>query len=428
MAINLKQILTSDTDNIKLDKVNYNFDQLVANGGGPQGNQGAIGDTGYIGVKGDQGFQGDQGFKGDQGNTGNSGLDLWKTNEGSASNSTIDTLVPIHDVSASAPLPNPPSVVIGYRSDEPQYDDVEVDAQLVINRNNNFNSNLELGVGTSLESYRFTMDYNAVDDVVTLTKSFTGGSNNIVNEIADEFIWSDSSNDLVTLDINGLDVSVDSKLNKVTVDGSLKISTGNPGTDKIAVSTNAQGSVAFKSISELGGIIPVGTIISMNPATFNNNSNFTNAETFPAVTTPIEITVGRGVGSYAGWYLCNGKTWTDGANNYIAPDLNSYSYTIDEDIVGTGATRQGGRITTNTDTHLVGGSDSSLVATFNTNTAEYTITGNTTSGEATLNSASGGTTYIIKRLPQIIYFGASDLYWQDAGTITGSTGSSTQTN
>ena len=36
MAINLKQILISDTDNIKLDKVNYNFDQLVANGGGPQ--------------------------------------------------------------------------------------------------------------------------------------------------------------------------------------------------------------------------------------------------------------------------------------------------------------------------------------------------------------------------------------------------------
>lgn len=38
MAINLKQISLSDTNNIKLDKVNYNFDQLVANGG-PQGFQ-----------------------------------------------------------------------------------------------------------------------------------------------------------------------------------------------------------------------------------------------------------------------------------------------------------------------------------------------------------------------------------------------------
>ena len=43
IPINLKQILQSDTQQEKLDKVNYNFDQLVANGGGPMGATGSIG-------------------------------------------------------------------------------------------------------------------------------------------------------------------------------------------------------------------------------------------------------------------------------------------------------------------------------------------------------------------------------------------------
>ena len=49
MALNLKQIFVADSDQIKLDKVNYNFDQLVANGGGPQGPQGIQGPTGMTG-------------------------------------------------------------------------------------------------------------------------------------------------------------------------------------------------------------------------------------------------------------------------------------------------------------------------------------------------------------------------------------------
>ena len=53
MPISLKHInYTSDSDTIKLDKVNYNFDQLVANGGGPRGPQGAVGQTGPQGNTG----------------------------------------------------------------------------------------------------------------------------------------------------------------------------------------------------------------------------------------------------------------------------------------------------------------------------------------------------------------------------------------
>ena len=44
MAINIQEILhPSDSDSIKFEKINYNFDQLVVNGGGPAGPKGDIG-------------------------------------------------------------------------------------------------------------------------------------------------------------------------------------------------------------------------------------------------------------------------------------------------------------------------------------------------------------------------------------------------
>jgi len=70
MAINIKEILTNDSDVIKVDKTNYNFDQLVANGGGPIGIKGQKGELGGVGTTGAKGEKGDEGVKGDTGATG----------------------------------------------------------------------------------------------------------------------------------------------------------------------------------------------------------------------------------------------------------------------------------------------------------------------------------------------------------------------
>ena len=70
MAINIQEILhPSDSDSIKFSKINYNFDQLVVNGGGPAGPKGEIGNTGSTGLTGQQGVTGDKGSKGDSGET-----------------------------------------------------------------------------------------------------------------------------------------------------------------------------------------------------------------------------------------------------------------------------------------------------------------------------------------------------------------------
>ena len=77
MAINIKEILhPSDSDSIKFEKVNYNFDQLLANGGGPQGIQGTKGEQGADGATGVKGQKGELGTTGAKGETGTA-ITLW---------------------------------------------------------------------------------------------------------------------------------------------------------------------------------------------------------------------------------------------------------------------------------------------------------------------------------------------------------------
>jgi hypothetical protein len=68
MAINIQEILhPSDSDNIKFEKINYNFDQILANGGGLEGSKGQKGSQGIQGLTGADGATGPQGQKGESG-------------------------------------------------------------------------------------------------------------------------------------------------------------------------------------------------------------------------------------------------------------------------------------------------------------------------------------------------------------------------
>jgi hypothetical protein len=62
--INILNVLQGDNQSTIVDKLNYNFDQILSAGGGPQGQQGLIGPTGPIGPQGPQGVQGLQGASG----------------------------------------------------------------------------------------------------------------------------------------------------------------------------------------------------------------------------------------------------------------------------------------------------------------------------------------------------------------------------
>ena len=57
MAITIKELLAADTISQASDKINFNFDQLLLNGGGPVGPPGIIGPPGPIGGRGIRGSQ-----------------------------------------------------------------------------------------------------------------------------------------------------------------------------------------------------------------------------------------------------------------------------------------------------------------------------------------------------------------------------------
>lgn len=421
MAINLKQILLSDTDNIKLEKVNYNFDQIVANGGGPQG---VVGDPGAMGYQGVTGYQGDQGIPGEQGfqgADGDSGELVWKENLGSASK----TILPIHDALTN---PNAPTIAIGYKSNSQFYDNgVEESTSLLINKDSVLQNNLELRTEGSLDAafyYRLRTD-GGIHTMQTGFKLNSGTA--VLNQYASEWNWisETTQNTLITLDSNKLQVDIESEFNEpVSINNTLKISGTNSGAaaDKIAVSVDSDGTVDFKSIDEIGGVVPIGTIVSVDP-TFFNSSNFKLAETNVTAPSdaPIEIRVGSGINNFAGWYLCNGKTWNNGLDpatvgyiGYATEDLNSFSYSIDENPTTIDPNSQGEADVTNNSVPLIGGADVTMAATYSS--PNYNISGTVQTTSQPISSDSNGTTFILKRLPQIIYLGTEDLFWQDKGT------------
>ena len=421
MAINLKQILLSDTDNIKLEKVNYNFDQIVANGGGPQG---VVGDPGAMGYQGVTGYQGDQGIPGEQGfqgADGDSGELVWKENLGSASK----TILPIHDALTT---PNAPTIAIGYKSNSQFYiNEVEESTSLLINKDDVLQNNLELRTEGSLDAfyYRLRTDSSSIHTMQTGFKLISGTA--VLNQYASEWNWisETTQNTLITLDSTKLQVDIESEFNEpVSINNTLKISGTNSGAavDKIAISTDADGTIDFKSIDEIGGVVPIGTIVSVDPAFFNS-SNFKLTETNVTAPSdaPIEIRVGSGINNFAGWYLCNGQTWSNGLDpatigyiGYQTEDLNSFSYSIDENPATIDPDSQGEVNVTNNSVPLIGGADVAMAATYSA--PNYNISGTVQTSSQPISSDSGGTTFILKRLPQIIYLGTEDLFWQDKGT------------
>ena len=287
MAINLKQISTSDSDNIKLDKVNYNFDQLVANGGGPQGPLGPKGDTGFQGVMGPQGFQGTMGFQGDVGQPGANTASYWIRKDGDNSSLTTDTLFPDTPTSAL----NPPVISIGFLSTDPEYNthqpinNTQSPYQWIINRKNHFYSNLRFKSSDVLDNYfDFKISYDSSVNKTTFRMSFK----ELGAAIPSRIVWS-ADNHIFRSNVNGtsiLDISTNSIvfdrdahfLSPVKINSELYIEDPSAGVDKIATSVDANGLVKFKSIQELGGTVPYGTIISILPDVFTATNCFINSQ------------------------------------------------------------------------------------------------------------------------------------------------------
>ena len=441
IPINLKQILQSDTQQEKLDKVNYNFDQLVANGGGPMGATGSIGETGFQGATGDDGPQGIDGPQGFQGPADASNNSKWKDGAiwyNGALN--IKTIVPEHELAGPATQVNfpPTNVLLGYASNDDEYNDLNLisgylNSVLLINKNSNYHdSNIRLISEKGTDKYLdiALTNYPALSSIGEQSVlEFKFASSVAAGEYrwnADTYIINDvNDNEMMSMDaINGVKftgsfLSTNDaiftgsifKINNSYVGGTTNT---NPDVDKIAVALDNTGTIGFKEASEIGASVPIGTIISFHYDTYIDVSNFTQNQTINLNSDPstIDIVVGRGVAGtqYEGWYLCNGQTWKNSNINYTVPNLNSFSFNFTTNV---------GQITS-----LSGASRPNFIGgglfTFSqdANSIEYDITVDSTEAwvsETSTNSNYATTEYAVVKTPQLIYLGASDLYYNVTG-------------
>ena len=434
MPISLKHINTLDSDQIKLDNVNYNFDQLVANGGGPRGNQGSIGQTGPQGTTGPQGFNGPIGIPGDQGTDPIININYWDKIDAVPSGIDAITLVPLHTLADQfAPVVN-----IGYLDTDSDYTSKQplvegkTPYQWVISRKPYMPSNLRFkNREISDNGYDFKLE--KVGDLDQLTMGFskyTVENSNISDIIAYKTIFKSDDGNIDSFNISSelAEFNVKTEFNlPVDIKRNLIIQNADATNGSVAVAENDDGLIKFKRIDLLKGTVPFGTIVSMSTTVFTGTSNFVSNEVVVGSdSTPIEITVGKGLGIYSGWYLCNGKEWTNGSGiSYQVPMLGKFNYSIQDNPFSNLPNSQGTAITNNISTHIIGGSNIDTVSSFDLNLSigsrTYTVTGTVSMGDSLTNLSCGlnpdsGTTFLIKQLPQIIYLGRDDLYWFDKGT------------
>ena len=433
MIINLKQIRTLDTDNIKLDKINYNFDQLIANSGGPKGYVGPDGNTGYQGFRGSQGAQGFQGLRGAQGNDAVVVESYWNSipQNFTSSSNIMSTLFARHPISGTTPTYGA-VIAAGYIDGDNGYQFPQSNTsglpkyQWVVNRRSaKVASNLRFtSSGISTNSFDITMD-NSVTNEYRLYLGFTDNINSQLNLKAEKHIVIDSNDsnlfDISTTSGNTYTNTIFEK--PVKFNAPLSIENANPGVNKILTAINTSGDVTFKTTDELGGDVKIGTIISILPSIFSDSSKFINyqfIDTNSDPNNPLKIRIGAGIGDYDGWYVCNGQQWTDNtvAGTTLVPDLNSFSYQILSNPISTDANSQGYSSVINDEVQLIGGAahlvNASIPALATAANYNINITNESNDPRIVINPAGGQ--FRIKKLPQIIYLRTRNLWWSQLGT------------
>jgi hypothetical protein len=388
MIINLKQITVFDSGNILLDKINYNFDQLIVNGGGPKGYSGTDGLTGPQGFSGSRGVNGAQGLVGSQGGVSEEAQSYW-ISEPSTSGFRATLIPKIGDGQYSS------IIAAGYVTEDNKYNNQQSNDgiqtyQWIVNRKDNVLSNISLKCGdlkafnikiTSGENdnnYFGVLDIGFVDNI-------NGTVDSQLNIESDSFEINESQFGGLLLKTNkdGGEIRVDS-IFKNTVRFNKKLSLKNSGADfnKIVTSVDNTGLVTFKTSAELGGSVKVGTIISILPSIYFDPNNFMMSQEIdasngtPNQNIPLQIKIGAGLNDYKGWYICNGETWKNNGNIAFPPqDINGFGYIIVGNPASKDPNSQGGIKTESTGTRLIGGAEIKVDAILlpNTESAQYVI-------------------------------------------------------
>lgn len=309
MAINIKEIFESDSENQRLDKINYNFDQILANGGGPAGTTGSQGSTGATGAIGPQGAQGPIGPKGDDGDYS----DFFVVEDPTA---TAYESIYTKSVSGKAT-----SLIVGDPNAENNGDGGLFNQAAIRAIGDSFFGNA-LRLDADADSY---IDLNISDNgsnrILSFVPAASGTGSTIYEFKGNSIKLSNSGVDKVILNQSNSVFESDLTVNgssdfqgNVTFNNDTSLPSG-AATGKVLQSVDANGTFGWTD----PGVVPIGTIV-MAPAFVLNDAT----KVSPGLTGPgasISNYKGRGVNEWAGWYYCNGQTWSGSGVSYDVPDL-----------------------------------------------------------------------------------------------------------
>lgn len=321
MAINIKEIFNSDLDilgndpNELIDKINYNFDQILANGGGPVGATGAQGVTGATGATGAQGAQGPAGPQGIQGDY----TDFFVVD--SATPGDNDYTVSYLKKTTTAT----PALVLGDLTATTN-GSVTAYASSALNAiGDQFAGNaVRLNVDNTNTLY---VDMNMSENNGELALKFNptaSGLNGVLYEFTGDYIKLKKSGAIkVSLGAANSQISSDSLLvdseteftNLVEFGDDVTWGGGTGVSGKVLTAANNSGLFSWQDSTPL----PIGTMVMVPKFVLDANVDWVGANGTPASNGDW---VGRGTGAWAGWYYCWGKSWgVSGVATYETPDM-----------------------------------------------------------------------------------------------------------
>lgn len=403
MPINIKEIFKSDLDpnsneffsKDKVDKLNLNFNQL--SDGGMIGPVGLKGPTGNMGIKGITGDTGPQGPIGLQGLPGENAFQQWT--EFNNSTETYKTITPNFDSENNIEY-QPTRFWIGYTNTE-QTDELQTNqpiqvlksfesnqSQLRLKNTNNINFDFKLNDNIiEIGNLSNITDYLIYQYRVDKTQIYMDDLNELFNITKSNFTFKSQNNKLKNVESKGI-----FKYNNLV------------NSDNILISSDNSGTAKWVNKSDIFGMFPIGSVISIPEFVFNTN-NF-NLSTIQNGMDPVKFKFGSGKVNtiYEGWYLCHGKTWTDGVITYETPELNAFEIEVDAN---------GGEqiyISQSGTTSILGGGDFNMDATYENDEYSIQLTNNTQDNIIDFATTSGDF-YQSKQI-HIVYLQKPQLYWQ----------------
>ena len=355
MSINIKEIFQSDNLSVSQDKINYNFDQILANGGGPQGLKGDKGTTGALGSIGPKGDKGEVGSVGPKGNTGADGYWALKSYTVPIDQHTV--IPKIQPTSGSTTGAKPTNIVLGVTDTSYAENAADKSSLITLVDENNGSD------WTNLVSFRLkSTTYNATTGVIRMIPT-SGGARLKIAAVGGTNIFELQANDIQLTDNGGntklrltsafseatgvWNFLASSQINinatgSLTNDGTTSLLGNNtlgatgkfnniyggtnimgdflkinpsgslPAANKILVAADTNGGVYWKNPTEIQGIYPQGSIMFVNPTeitdTYFSLTVYDLQPTYSYSANKYFFGRGKAGTRWAGWYLLMGQT------------------------------------------------------------------------------------------------------------------------